>query len=181
MKLTLTIFLAIYICFFISAEISAQYNISSSVFSNGGNISSSDKNQIRSSVGEPLTGKSGSSSNQILSGFWYTEDVITGIEGDNKNALPTQFQLMQNYPNPFNPSTTIKYALPYSSKIKISVFNILGQLVINLVDEVKEAGYYDYRWNAANMASGVYIYTIKAKSLDGNKDFFLAKKMILIK
>jgi hypothetical protein len=181
MKLTFKKIMLICLCFLINTEISAQYKILSGAFSNGGNVSGNDKNQVMSLVGESLTGISGNSHNQIQSGFWYTEDVITGIADNNESALPAQFQLMQNFPNPFNPSTTIKYALPYSSKIKISVYNILGQLINNLIEEVKEAGYHEYKWNAANLASGVYVYTIKAKSLDGNKDFFKAKKMILIK
>ena len=94
---------------------------------------------------------------------------------------PKEYTLYQNYPNPFNPATTIKYALPFDSHVKISVYSILGELVSTVVDEVKEVGYYDLVWNASNYASGVYIYTIQAKSIDGKNSYNTVKKMMLMK
>jgi hypothetical protein len=89
--------------------------------------------------------------------------------------------LFQNYPNPFNPSTTIKFALPFDSNVRIAVYNLLGEQVEVIFDQVKEVGYHNISWNASDLASGVYIYTIDAKSLDGLQKFNSVKKMMLVK
>ena len=94
---------------------------------------------------------------------------------------PKEYTLYQNYPNPFNPVTTIKYSLPFESKVRIAVYNILGELVDVVVDELKEVGFHNYNWNASNLASGIYIYTIEAKSVAGDKNYSAVKKMILMK
>ena len=71
------------------------------------------------------------------------------------------FDLMQNYPNPFNPTTTIRYSLPRDGRVKISVFNILGQEVKTLVDGVQRAGSHRVLFDAGGIASGVYFYRIE--------------------
>lgn len=97
------------------------------------------------------------------------------------NSLPTKFELYQNYPNPFNPATTIRYDIPYNSEVRLILFNMLGQKVKQLVNKIQSAGYYKYNWNAGGLASGIYIYMLKANSTDGNKSFQSIKKMILLK
>lgn len=82
--------------------------------------------------------------------------------------------LEQNYPNPFNPSTTIRYQLPKASRVSLKIFNTLGQEVAVLVDEEKEAGYYQARWDAA-LPSGVYFYRLQTG------DYLETKKMILLR
>ncbi|MBP9581652.1 MAG: hypothetical protein IT276_10445, partial [Ignavibacteriaceae bacterium] len=94
---------------------------------------------------------------------------------------PKEYTLYQNYPNPFNPSTTIKFALPFDSNVRITIYNLLGEQVAVLFDQVKEVGYHNVSWNASSLASGIYIYTIEAKSIDGLKNFNSVKKMTLIK
>ncbi len=94
---------------------------------------------------------------------------------------PKEYTLYQNYPNPFNPSTTIKFALPFDSNVRITIYNLLGEQVAVLFDQVKEVGYHNITWNASSLASGIYIYTIEAKSIDGLKNFNSVKKMTLIK
>jgi len=89
--------------------------------------------------------------------------------------------LEQNYPNPFNPSTKINYAIPMESKVKIQVFNILGEVVTTLVDQVVPAGNHSLKWDASNLTSGVYLYRITAESISGNESFNSVKKMILMK
>jgi hypothetical protein len=109
-------------------------------------------------------------------------DFVVGVDDENgKEALPTKYALEQNYPNPFNPSTTIQYALPFESKVNISVYNLLGQKVTDLVSGVKNAGYHNIQWNASNLASGIYIYRIDAKSLNSSKQFQQVKKMMFLK
>jgi hypothetical protein len=99
---------------------------------------------------------------------------------------PSDFTLAQNYPNPFNPSTTIKYSLPVDANVQLTVYNILGQKVIELVNAVKKSGFYTVQWNGRNefsqmVATGMYIYRIQWKSLDGNLVKSKMRKMILIK
>ncbi|MEW6411125.1 MAG: FlgD immunoglobulin-like domain containing protein [Candidatus Zixiibacteriota bacterium] len=94
--------------------------------------------------------------------------------------LPAQFRLSQNYPNPFNPSCVIEYSLPKSCHTKIGVYNILGQKVTTLVDELKPAGNHSVEWNGTNQsgqpaASGIYFYKMEAG------DYVGSKKMLLLK
>src|SRR5208283_2834752 len=84
--------------------------------------------------------------------------------GISQTGVPGQFDLSQNYPNPFNPSTMIRYALPYPSTVRIEVFNVLGQLIANLVNGEQAAGYRAVVWNAS-VPSGIYFYRIEAVSV----------------
>jgi hypothetical protein len=77
-------------------------------------------------------------------------------------ALPAGPELLGNYPNPFNPSTSIKYALPLISYVRIEVYNTLGQMVTCLVDGVELAGYHEVRFDGSGMASGMYICRLVA-------------------
>jgi hypothetical protein len=89
-------------------------------------------------------------------------------------AIPAKFILAQNYPNPFNPSTTIEFDLPKSSEVTLKVFNILGEEVATLVSDRLSAGSYSYEWNASHLASGVYLYRLKAG------DYIETRKMVLM-
>jgi hypothetical protein len=100
--------------------------------------------------------------------------TVTDVKEEN-GILPDKYALLQNYPNPFNPSTIIEYNIPKESHVKLDVYNILGQKVAQLVNEVKIAGKYKVTFNAGNFANGVYFYKIEAGQ------FVQAKKMILLK
>jgi len=89
--------------------------------------------------------------------------------------IPEEFLLEQNYPNPFNPVTEIRFQIPASTFVKLSVYDILGNEIKTLVNEVKNAGSYNIRFYAGNLASGIYLYKLKAG------DIVLTKKMILQK
>lgn len=106
-------------------------------------------------------------------------DILTDVKAED--IIPTEFSLSQNYPNPFNPVTTINYSIPYTSSVKIAVYNVLGQLIKELVNEVKQTGNYKVQFSGANLSSGVYFYTINAKSLDNSSDYKTVKKLILLK
>jgi hypothetical protein len=98
------------------------------------------------------------------------------------NAIPSDYSLIGNYPNPFNPATTIQYELPAVSRVVLNVYNVLGQLVKTLVDEIQDAGYKKIEWNASSFTSGIYFYRLEATSLSNSgKSFTQVKKMILIK
>ena len=92
-----------------------------------------------------------------------------------KFDVPAEFILNQNYPNPFNPTTKITYAVPQQSLVSIKVYDLTGQEVANLVNETKEAGTYEINFDATNLASGVYIYQMRAGS------FVSVKKMSVLK
>jgi hypothetical protein len=100
--------------------------------------------------------------------------LITGLN-DSESPVAESFGLLQNYPNPFNPSTTFRYSIPQTSKVVITVYDILGNEIATLMDEEKSVGTYELIWNAENLSSGIYFYQLKA----GN--FFQTRKMILLK
>jgi hypothetical protein len=97
------------------------------------------------------------------------------VSAISEDRLPELFTLEQNYPNPFNPSTSIPFALPTSSRVSLTVYNMLGQRVLTLVDEVKPAGVYEVKFNAVKLSSGMYVYRIQAG------DFVAIKKLIFLK
>lgn len=95
--------------------------------------------------------------------------------------IPKEFSIAQNYPNPFNPTTIIRYGVPAQSRVKIEIFNSIGQRVATLLDGEREAGYYEVEWNAA-VASGIYIYRIEAVAADNlNNAFVQVKKMVFVR
>ena len=87
----------------------------------------------------------------------------------------------QNYPNPFNPQTTIQYKIPEKSVITINVYNVLGELIEELIDQPHEAGVHELEFDASNLGSGVYFYSMNARTFDGSRSSFDVKKMMLIK
>ena len=89
---------------------------------------------------------------------------------------PSKFELFQNYPNPFNPVTKIRFHLPQQGLVKINVYNILGELVEQLLNNELSAGKHEVIFNGYNFASGVYIY-----SIDVQDSFLEVKKMVLLK
>jgi len=119
-------------------------------------------------------------------GAWSDDVLYTAfIDGspleinEKLESMPLQFHLNQNFPNPFNPVTTIKYALPFESKVTLKVYDILGNEIAVLVNEEKKSGNYEIDFQSAmgnkQLASGVYFYQLRA----GN--FVQTKKMMLLK
>lgn len=96
------------------------------------------------------------------------------------NEVATQFWLKQNYPNPFNPVTNIVYNLPTSAEVTLKVYNLLGQEVMTLVNGIQNKGRHEVKFNASNLASGMYIYSIEANTFEGAK-YREVKKMVLVK
>jgi Secretion system C-terminal sorting domain len=101
-------------------------------------------------------------------------ESVTSVENDN-STIPTVYSLKQNFPNPFNPSTQIKFSIINNEHVTLKIYNSIGQEVSQLVNQVLPAGNYTVRWNAENLSSGVYFYTINTNN------FKSAKKMILLK
>ena len=77
---------------------------------------------------------------------------------DDNVSLPGSFSLEQNYPNPFNPATSINYSVERAGNVKLSLYNLIGQRIMTLVNESKEPGEYAFELHAGDLASGVYFY-----------------------
>jgi len=117
----------------------------------------------------------GESSTALLMGrgiFEYSW-TVSGVPGNE--GTPKDYKLSQNYPNPFNPVTKISYQIPQAGNVKLTVFDFLGREVVTLVNEYKQAGYYDANFNASSLSSGTYFYRIESNN------FVTTKKMLLIK
>ena len=114
-------------------------------------------------------------SGQSLELFGYVNGTSFATRTEKVPVIPTEFTLAQNYPNPFNPVTSIDFGLPENSEVTITVYNVLGQVVTDLVNGEMDAGYHKVVWDASNMASGVYFYRIAAG------DFTTTKRMVLMK
>ncbi len=110
-----------------------------------------------------------------FSGFWIEFYYDTQTDISEEDISVSSFTLSQNYPNPFNPSTTISYSIPQDSFVQLSVYDMLGQEVANLVSKDQSVGNYSVVFDASSLTSGVYFYKIQA----GN--FISTKKMILLR
>ncbi|MBI1936529.1 MAG: T9SS type A sorting domain-containing protein [Ignavibacteriales bacterium] len=100
--------------------------------------------------------------------------IILSVE-ELGTGIPTTYSLDQNYPNPFNPSTTIRFAISGDEKVSLKIYNVLGQQVSELLNQEMKAGSYEYKFNAANLSSGIYFYTINAGT------YTATRKMIYLK
>jgi photosystem II stability/assembly factor-like uncharacterized protein len=113
-------------------------------------------------------------------GFFRSAAPDTPLVGENRfsdvlSPAPLSFTLNQNYPNPFNPTTVIRYSLPHADHVTLQVFNVLGQLVRTLVNEVQSAGYKEVTFDASSIPTGVYFYRLQTGT------FIETKKLLLIK
>ena len=118
--------------------------------------------------------------NRYLGDKFFWDDGENNVSLSESTSLPNKFILHQNYPNPFNPITTLRYDLPEDGFVNIIVYDMLGNVINQLVNEVQNSGYKSIRWNATNnqgqpVSAGVYLYSIEAG------DFRQTKKMILLK
>jgi hypothetical protein len=93
---------------------------------------------------------------------------------EDRSPVPASYLLAQNYPNPFNPTTTIKYELPQSSVVNLSVYDLLGREVSVLVNERREAGIHEVQFDASGLSSGIYLYRLTAG------DFTQARRLLLL-
>lgn len=102
--------------------------------------------------------------------FTYSEEIQIDVINP-----PGDFNLSQNYPNPFNPSTTIRFIIPVSENVTLKIYDVIGNRVATLVDEMKSSGDYNIIFNAEELSSGVYYYSLKSGS------YVATKKMVLLK
>lgn len=109
----------------------------------------------------------------IINGKQY--GTITSVNNIEPDQLLTEYELFPNYPNPFNGMTTIRYQIPKESDVKITIYNILGKEIKTIVEENQNRGNYNVLFDATNLSSGIYFYTMKAGT------FIETRKMILLK
>jgi hypothetical protein len=105
---------------------------------------------------------------------WSFTVLGTSVD-DGRSGFPREFSLSQNYPNPFNPSTTIRYGLPEKAHVQLEVFNMLGQRMAVLVDGEQKAGYHAAIFDGSGLASGVYVYRLRAN------EFVVTHKLLLLR
>ena len=117
----------------------------------------------------------------------FAVDYYKNINRKN-NETPLEYSLSQNYPNPFNPVTKIKYSLKYDSKVTLMIYNILGQLVKEIVDSFEGKGLKEVLWDGTNefgnqVSTGVYFYKLTARQNAGfsTGDFIDQKKLVIIR
>lgn len=102
-------------------------------------------------------------------------------DGDGLSQIPASFALHQNYPNPFNPSTEIRFDLPEAGNVSLTIYDVLGRQITELVNGVREAGYHSVIWNAADQASGVYLARFSVIDGTGKQVYSKINKLVLMK
>ena len=107
-------------------------------------------------------------------GIFQSAQPVLGV-AERQSGLPISFTLDQNYPNPFNPATQIRFTVPKAGIVTLTVYDVLGQQIVTLIDGRQEPGDHSISWNALNVPSGVYFFRIVAG------DFVQTKKMVLMK
>ena len=182
MKRINKVLLVLVICSLWCSSIDAQTTLASYVVGNGAAVITNSNHNLSATIGQPIIGNTSNTLHTNSIGFWYQyAKTIVDVEEDWSFGTPLEFELFQNYPNPFNPTTVIRYGIPKESSVKVIVYNILGEIVNILVNTTQISGYYEVNFNASNLASGVYIYSIQSRALDDSKDFRSVKKMILLR
>lgn len=105
----------------------------------------------------------------------FGEEEQQVVPAENHEELPESFDLQQNYPNPFNPSTNITFAVPYQTHVRLDVYNAIGQRVSTLLNQVKTPGTYKVPFDAATLASGVYLYRLQTDAYQKTRQMLLIK------
>ncbi len=155
-------------------------------------ITFEDTNSVRLKVGYALRQQLGGVMIWELSQDLYdgTQPLLETIGGTmkrltsvaSKPAVVSNYLLYDCYPNPFNPSTIIEYRLPVASRIILAIYDVLGRQVKVLADEIEKSGKYEVKFDAGGLASGVYFYTLTARSTNSaGMDFSQTKKLMFLK
>jgi hypothetical protein len=160
--------------FFWSATGQAQTTVVKGVIGSGGAETVSPSFQVRSTVGQIIAGSTASAHNTARLGYWYEPILVLTpvLEGD---PPPATFRLHQNYPNPFNPLTHIRFHLPKQCRVRLSVFDVQGHRVAQLVDAELPAGKHEVLFNPVELGSGVYFYRIRAGLNEATRKLMLVK------
>lgn len=156
-------------------------SLDKSVFGQGGASASNGTLTVRSTLGQLVIGFSGQGTETVYHGFWRSDLIVpTGVGAPS--VKPHVFELKQNHPNPFNPVTAIPYSIGDGNAVhvRISIYDVSGRLVVNLVDDSKSPGDYEAIWRGTDqrgqqVSSGVYFYRLEAGS------YVQTKKLVILK
>jgi hypothetical protein len=167
----------------IVSPVQADYILVKDVLSTSGGHLESTGYLLDYSTGQTAVGQSQGTDHIETGGFWSWETWGPAVGVDEEEVspvVPGRFELSQNYPNPFNPQTRILYQLPEAGAVTLVVYNVRGQAVCRLVDEVQEAGEHEVVWEGLDgagrpVASGIYFYQLFAGQ------FAETRKMLLLK
>ena len=173
----------------VQAQSSENYHVKKSAIDQGGAPSQSANYKTIDAVGQSSAIGTASSENYfvssgILGGY---ESGLTAVDKNVSMVIPEKFKLLQNFPNPFNPVTHIEYHLPHAADVELTIYDIRGHVVRQLVRGTISAGYHTTLWDSKNMAgkivaSGIYFYRIEIKTNKARQQSYLdIKKMILMK
>jgi hypothetical protein len=179
--LTLAFFFCLTALMVLNAE--GDYLLVKDVLSTSGGHLESSSYLLDYSTGQTAVGLSQGTSHIESGGFWSWSPwgEVVGVEDEAwSDPLPDRFELSQNYPNPFNPETRIRYRLPQTAHVDLSVYNVMGQVVCRLVDRQQAAGEHVIIWNGRDeagrpAASGIYFYRLVSG------EFHQTRKMLLLK
>jgi hypothetical protein len=149
-----------------------KYNISTDQWEDVGGVPNADINDIEFALIETESTITSSLFAATTDGVWRM-DLATGVEDEITN--PDDFVLYQNYPNPFNPKTNIGFRIADFGFVSLKVYDLLGKEIATLVNEYKPAGGYEVEFNAGDLTSGVYFYTLNTEG------FIQTKKLLLMK
>ena len=108
--------------------------------------------------------------------------IVTAVVTENTpDVAAAGFSLYQNYPNPFNPETSIRFSIPEPCDVTLDIYNLLGEKVTTVLAGHHEQGIHQVHWNAAGVASGIYVYQIHARSLTDQNEYIARKKLTVLK
>lgn len=162
----------------------AQIRIQTATLSGGAGFTQDGSVRVGVTMGQSFVGVIHDGLSASATGFWYTTlDEVTVVSSSIEKLgeeIPVEYELQQNYPNPFNPTTKIKYGLPESARVSVTIYNILGQLVSTLIHKEQLAGYYEVNWDArtdtgATLPSGVYFYRVETKNFSDTRSMVFQK------
>ena len=124
--------------------------------------------------------RTGGIGDDIYASIYAIKDIGVSVPDSPVSSLPASFELCQNFPNPFNPVTVIRYRLTTTEMVELTVFNELGQRVVELVDELQPAGESEVRWSGRDeagnrLASGIYLYRLRAGAATQTRKLLLMR------
>jgi len=142
----------------------------------GFEITGAAGSRIKSAVGQSCVGSMSQGGLRVSGGF-LVDSLLRGTTSgiNDPPPMPKEFALQQNYPNPFNPTTTIRFSIPERARVSLTLFNLLGQEVLALLDEDQDPGEHAVQLNASPLASGVYFYSMTAGRFSEQRKLIVLK------
>lgn len=162
----------------------AQIRIQTAALSGGSGFTQDGSIRVGINLGQAFIGVAHDDFGAGAAGFWYTTlEEITIVSSTIERLgeeIPAHYELQQNYPNPFNPTTRIKYGLPESAQVHVTIYNVLGQLVSTIINKDQAAGYYEVNWDGrtdsgATLPSGLYFYRVETKNFSATRSMIFQK------